>query len=193
MYADFIGQLVFYFLALSAGVAGTVQIFKKGRWYIIAMAYIAAGGFCGVGLYGSDFLDPYGKFLSTLSESAGSYADFLKKVGTGEVPEDVRQVGLAYMLQNPVDGMERMYINSADQATSAAGKKAIQETLRQHEMNIKMSTSFAKTDEFKALAERDKLRVLKPLLPLENTKIQGLGLDPVLIDRVRRFRENGSE
>jgi hypothetical protein len=193
MYANFIGQLVFYFLALSAGLAGTFQIFKKGRWFIIAIAYIAAGGFCGVGLFGPDFLDPYGEFLSTLSESAESYAGFLKQVGAGEVPEDVRQIGLAYMLQNPVEGMERMYKNSEDQATHTAGKRAIQEASRQHEMNIKVSTNFTKTDEFKKLAERDKLRALKPLLPLENLKIRGLGLDPVMIDRVRRSRENGSE
>lgn len=193
MYANFIGQLVFYFLALAAGAAGTVQIFKKGRWFIIAMTYIAAGGFCGVGLFGPNFLDPYGKFLATLSESAESYADFLKQVGAGEVPEGVRQIGLAYMLQNPVGGMERMYKNSEEQATNTAGKRSIQETLRQHEMNIKVSTSFAKTDEFKELAERDKLRILKPLLPLENPRIRGLRLDPGMIDRARRFRENGSE
>lgn len=193
MYANFIGQLVFYFLALAAGVAGTAQIFKKGRWFIIAIAYIAAGGFCGVGLFGPNFLDPYGKFLATLSESAESYADFLKQVGAGEVPEGVRQIGLAYMLQNPVGGMERMYKNSEEQATNTTGKRSIQETLRQHEMNIKVSTSFAKTDEFKGLAERDKLRILKPLLFLENPRIRGLGLDPGMIDRVRRFRENGNE
>jgi hypothetical protein len=60
-------------------------------------------------------------------------------------------------------------------------------------MNIKVSTSFAKTDEFKGLVERDKLRALKHLLALENPRIRGLGLDPGMIDRARRFRENGSE
>lgn len=195
MYANFIGQLVFYFLALAAGVAGTAQIFKKGRWFIIAMAYIAAGGFCGVGLFGPNFLDPYGKFLATLAESASAenYADFLKQVGAGEVPEGVRQLGLAYMLQNPVGGMERMYRNSEEQATNNTGKRSIQETLRQHEINIKVSTSFAKTDEFKGLVERDKLRALKHLLALENPRIRELGLDPGMIDRARRFKENGSE
>lgn len=125
--------------------------------------------------------------------SAENYADFLKQVGAGEAPEGVRQVGLAYMLQNPVGGIERMYRESEEQATNPVGKRSIQETLIQHEMKIKVSISFAKTDEFKGLVERDKLRALKPLLPLDNPRIRELGLDPGMIDRARRFRENGSE
>ena len=190
MYANFIGQLVFYLLALAAGVAGTVQIFKKGRWFIIAMAYIAAGGFCGVGLFGPNLLDPYGKFLATLSESAESYADFLKHVGAGEVPEGVSQIGLAYMLQNPVGEMERIYKKAEGQATNLAGKRSIQEALRQHQMNIKLSTSFTQTGEFGALPEKDKARALRPLLPLDNVRIRALELDPNMIEHLRGFREN---
>src|SRR5262249_50876488 len=88
----------------------------------------------GVGVYGPGFLKDYAEFIDKLkpllqmeqSASPASYGSFFDKVGRGELPAEIQELGLAYALDRPIPEMGKLLDSAVSQATNPAGRQALE-------------------------------------------------------------------
>src|SRR2546427_12275288 len=82
-----LGQTTFFVLAVFAGGTGTVAVIRKSTSRVLIVVYGFAVLFAGLGLYGPEFLEPYGRVLRELLENGGkeAYTRFLQEAGAGKI------------------------------------------------------------------------------------------------------------
>ena len=99
-----IGALVFRIIHPRGG--------KPWAMYIFGLALV------GVGIWGPGFLIPYGGWIGNLSDlidnpGQQSIAEFVKDVEEGKMPEEIEEIGLNYIVANPVPGVTDSILEGA--------------------------------------------------------------------------------
>jgi len=84
----------------------------------------------GVGVFGPDFLDPYGDFLQKVFNAMGSpsettYAEVVDQIASKDVPPEMRELGLSYMMDNPIEGMDSLFAAGAEKTRNLDAKNAL--------------------------------------------------------------------
>lgn len=150
-------------------------------------------GMLGVGAFGPAFLTDYGDWLKNLAslrpgEEAEGYKKAIDDIAGGAVPREYRQLATAYMLQNPVENLDRMLDDGARKARGDS--KALLQNTRVELTRKKdvarlataASTGAGTTTAPVSKFDTTSLRLLKP-------NVRELRIDPKALDRVLRERE----
>jgi len=187
-----VGAWVFLIVGALAFLAAIVKLFFKPPrslwpWIFGTLAM-------GISVYGLAFFEPYTSFLKvlTITEQPGheSYATFMESVGQGDVREDYAKVGMAYMLANPVEGMEGVVQRAVETASDPAGEILLQQAQVTLESRAKVGevltrkavpdldlNTVRRADEFTAWSAGRKLESLDPV------ELRRRGFDPALVTK----------
>jgi hypothetical protein len=100
----------------------------KGSAYVVL---IFGGLFAGLSVYGPAFIEQYLSFVRIVvpiqsNPSEETYQAFFRKVGSGDLSPEYAELGLAYVLDRPVEGTGRLLEAAAADATNPAGKQALE-------------------------------------------------------------------
>lgn len=110
--------------------AGYQMLFVKAKPTTVVV-FVFGGLFAGLSVYGPAFVDQYLNFVKVVvplqsNPSEKTYQAFFKSVGAGETSPEYAELGLAYVLDRPVAGTDKLLQSAATQATDPAGKAALE-------------------------------------------------------------------
>ena len=85
----------------------------------------------GTSVWGLAFFEPYISFVKAMNifenQDVESYSAFMDSVGQGDVEEEYAEVGMEFMLANPVEGMEEIVHSAVMTASDPAGRELLQQ------------------------------------------------------------------
>jgi hypothetical protein len=121
-------------------------------------------GTAGIGVYGTAFLEPYGKWMEVVAlmvreGSPASYERAFAAVADGKMPPEIQEVALNYAINNPIEGM----VGMADEARARGKNQQGEETLEVFQQKVIRQESMAR--EIRADIETE--RVLPEQVPFD--------------------------
>jgi hypothetical protein len=191
MIVEEIGAWVLLVLGGLAFLAAIVKVFLKPPRSLLPWIFGLLA--MGLSVFGLAFFQPYTSFLKVLNvaENPGeeSYVAFMKSVGQGDVREDYAKVGMAFMLANPVEGMEGVVQSAVQTAVDPAGGMLLQEA--QATLESRAVVAEALTQERITNLDLDTVRsadeftarsVGRTLESLDSAELVRRGFDPVHVE-----------
>lgn len=100
------------------------------------VAWVFGLAAAGVGTYGPAFLKPYSEFLEPFialqrEPSEANYEEFLKKAANDELPLAIQELGVAYMVDHPIEGLDKDFARVAPAAKTQATKDLFHKAQKQ--------------------------------------------------------------
>lgn len=149
-----------------------------------ALPAVFGFGLLGVGAFGPTFLTDYGDWLKDLAslnpaEASSGYEKAIGEIASGKVPPEVREIATAYMLQHPVEDLDRLLEKGAREATGESRQllEATREELLRKKNVAELATKGLEMVPEKTLEDLDTttLELLPPRrIELERDRIRDL-------------------
>ena len=177
---------------------------KQAVLRALLLSWVFGVALAGVGTFGPGFLDPYSDFLKVVFDAMGSpseetYAAVVDQIASEDVPDEIRELGLSFMLENPIEGMDAMLAEGmakTDQVGARTAFTSARKTLEVRSEAAAAALSPRRQRDASGAFERPALRLsddvrrelVKPLLAQPDSVLTRYQLDRDALKQMESFR-----
>jgi len=191
-----IGRWVFLALGIITIIGALIITFKNPEPFKrILFTWIFGVFLAGTGVFGLEFIPKYKDWLDTLLDmiknpSKESYETFLAKVGNGEIPIELQELGITYAINNPIEGIEGMLTTAINNApANTQGKKALEwakdSYLEKQRVIDQLVKSNPSVEDAKRFDPSTSKMLYRKLIELPQSEIRKYGIDQKQLNRYK--------
>jgi len=182
-----VGRIVFLVLGTVVVGAGLALNSKSGKARGLFFCLLFGFGFVGAGAFGLDFAKAFSSSVANLVDDREKSVDgFLSAVADGKVSAEEAQLGLAFLLQHPVEGLEAKLTKAAGSANEA-GKRQLEQAAATQKAEVALHLAVLQKVDQLQLKPEEIDAAARRLKGLERGKVDVL--PQAIRDRVRALRD----